>query len=68
MSGRRTERERETETERDIHNNLSVCLSVCLVQIHKTRRHMDASAFNEFWLLVEDYIRMHRPWLMLDKK
>mmetsp|Transcript_15704 Transcript_15704/g.26176 ORF Transcript_15704/g.26176 Transcript_15704/m.26176 type:complete len:460 (+) Transcript_15704:84-1463(+) len=35
-----------------------------VLKIHKTRRHMDASAFNEFWILVEDYIRMHRPWLL----
>lgn len=35
-----------------------------VLKINKTKRHLDASSVNEFWVILEDYLRVNKPWLL----
>eukprot|EP01041_Mallomonas_annulata_P006216 gene6216-12590_t len=34
-----------------------------VLKIHPTKRYSDAGAVNEFWGLLDDFMKLHKPWL-----
>jgi len=41
-----------------------------LLQVNRSKRHLDAGAVNEFWGAVDEHVRLHKAWLLAssDKK
>lgn len=39
-----------------------------VLKVHKTKRHLDAGAVNEFWTLLDEYMKLNKPWLFNQHK
>lgn len=39
-----------------------------ILKINQFKRHLDAGAVNEFWGLLEDFIRLNKPWVKSRKQ